>query len=276
MSAPQRRTDENKRLKQRADYFFSASARSRDEVARFAAELLEIGPTVAIGGFLRDLFLSGNRDFRSDVDFVVDPVSMAEFDRFADRLQARRNRFGGYSIDLSRWKVDVWPLERTWVAVHGHASVDRLADLVNATFFDWDAVLYDVRTHNLVASDSYFDRIRNRVLDINVAPNPNPLGNAVRAIRYAYRWDATFGPRLAEHVARQIADHGWGALLDSEKAGFSHKILPLLDGEAIFEAVRHCADGNDEAVRVSLRPVQHEFPFSDFEPQRTRLREQAA
>jgi hypothetical protein len=50
-------------LKRRADYFFESKARFRYEVAEFAELLLTLGPVVVIGGFLRDLNISGNRKF---------------------------------------------------------------------------------------------------------------------------------------------------------------------------------------------------------------------
>jgi hypothetical protein len=174
-----------------------------------------------IGGLLRDLSLVGNSGFKSDVDFVVDPVSMTEFDRLARQLGARLNRFGGFGITLQRWKVDVWPRERTWAAIHGYAEVNALQDLIHTTFFDCDAVLYDIAAHKITAKRGYFKRIQNRVIDINLQPNPNPLGNAVRALRYAYRWDAALGEKLVMHVAKQIHDQGWKALVASESRSFT-------------------------------------------------------
>jgi hypothetical protein len=92
------------RLKTRADYFFRSRSRSRAEVASFACQIAELGPLVVIGGMLRELYLAGNRNFVSDVDLVVNPVSMSEFDRVVNRFQAKMNRFGGYGLNLARWK----------------------------------------------------------------------------------------------------------------------------------------------------------------------------
>lgn len=107
---------------------------------------------------------------------MVDPRSMPAFERAVERLGAKVNKFGGYGIALDRWKVDVWPLERTWAAVNGHVPVATLHDLVDVTFFDWDAVLYSVDEQRLIAKSCYFDRVRRRVIDINLEPNPNPSG----------------------------------------------------------------------------------------------------
>ena len=254
-------TAERQRLEKRAAYFFTTSVRSRREVSAFAAALLKVGRVVVIGGLLRDLFLGGNQEFKSDVDFVIDPDSIAEFDRLANRLGARVNRFGGYCIELRRWKVDVWPRERTWAAVHGYASVSSLPDLVNATFFDWDAVLYDLASRRVITQRCYFERIHRRVIDINLEPNPNPLGNAVRALRYAYRWDAALGQKLVEHVAKQIQDHGWDKLVATENRSFSTPVLKSFDGDWLTALLRENARNGNGPIHLPLRPVQKELPF---------------
>jgi hypothetical protein len=219
-----------------------------------------------IGGLLRDLSFVGNSGFKSDVDFVVDPVSMTEFDRLALQRGARLNRFGGFGITLHRWKVDVWPLERTLAAVHGYAKVKSLQDLVHTTFFDCDAVLYDVMAHKVTAKRGFFKRIQSRVIDINLEPNPNPLGNAVRALRYAYRWDAAFGEKLVMHVAKQIHDHGWKALVASECRSFTTPVLVSMNGDAVTSALEDSAERGTGPIRLDLRPIQEELPFAVDEP----------
>ena len=220
-------------------YFLRSGYRGREEVHSFAEGLLDLGPTVVIGGMLRDLCLSGNKEFDSDVDFVIQPASISQFERIMNLQGASRNRFGGYGLRLGRWKVDVWPLERTWAAVNHHIDLSSLDDLTQVTFFNWDAIVYSLETREITTRQGYFDGLQDRFLEINLEPNPNPLGNAVRAIRYVCRWQAGLGPRLANHVAREIHDHGWDALIAAEREGFSDNLLTELDGEAIATSLRH-------------------------------------
>jgi hypothetical protein len=263
MSAHQLPEPESRLLKKRADYFFDSAVRSRGEVAEFAKALQEIGPCVVIGGFLRDLLLSGNREFTSDVDFVVDPASMGEFEKFVGGRGAVLNKFGGYGISLRRWKVDVWPLERTWAAVSGHVVVQNLDDLLKVTFFDWDAILYSVRQQKLIARGEYFEKINRRVLDVNLQPNPNPIGNAVRALRYAYRWEAAIGRTLATHVAKQIRDCSWTTMVDYERKSAPNPILGSFDGDHLFQVLRKNIALGNEHVHLPLKPQQQEFTFGD-------------
>jgi len=224
-------------LQKKATYFFSSTREKRTEVAKFASELEALGETVAIGGFLRDLLLDGNRRFSSDVDFVVKPASLKEFERKMRSLNAERNRFGGYAIQLARWKVEVWPLSTTWAAVHQHVEVNAIPDLLKVTFFTWDSILYSVSKKRIIATEDYFDKVDQRVLDINLRPNPNPTGNAIRAIRYAHRWGAYVSRPLADHIACQLRDNDWSDLVRYEYRSFPNPILRFLDPEAMQSAL---------------------------------------
>lgn len=250
MSEPLHRERTRIRLKRRVDAFFASRTEGRGEVAEFAASLGDLGRAVVIGGMLRDLCLSGPRGFRSDVDFVVHPGSLAEYDRFIGCLGGKPNRFGGHSIQLSHWKVEVWPLQRTWAAVHGHVAVNRVEDLLDVTFFDWDAILYEVSEKRLIASDAYYDRVVKLVIDMNLEPNPNPLGNAVRALRYAYRWNAHLGERLALHLCRQVSEAGWSKLVAYERSSFFDVRLDAVDGEAVTKCLRRYDRAGSGAMRL--------------------------
>ncbi|MBB3998374.1 hypothetical protein [Aureimonas pseudogalii] len=230
-------------LRRRAAYFFNTDRRARGEVREFAALLSTMGECAVVGGMLRDLCLGGHGAFRSDVDFVADVDDIDAFDRAMERMGATVNRFGGYGVKLAAWQVDVWPLQRTWAARKQHAEVRCLDDVLKTTFFDWDAVLYYPATGRVAAKEGYFGRLRDRVIDVNLLPNPNPVGNAVRALRYACRWQARLAPKLAEHVGRQVRDCGWDALLLAEERSFRKRHLRMLDAREIERRLAAIADG---------------------------------
>jgi hypothetical protein len=251
---------QQRRLKARADYFFRSRNRARGEVASFASRMAELGPVVVIGGMLRDLYLGGNRNFVSDVDLVVDPTSLSEFDRVLAQFEARKNRFGGYALKLARWRIDIWPLERTWAAVHGYVDVRDATDLLKVTFFDWDAITYQCDKKSINCEEHYFTKVDSRILDINLEPNPNPLGNAVRALRYAWRWNAKLAPRLARHVYVQFCERGWDSLVDAERSSFISQILRHVDGSEVFSSLRSLErEGWSRPVRLQLASEQISF-----------------
>jgi hypothetical protein len=219
MSAPLARTPEQ--LKRRVCYFlFESQRRGRREVADFAKQIYSLRDVAIIGGMLRELAVAGNAAFTSDVDFVAKPIAVREFDRLMRRKGASINRFGGYRLELTSWKVDVWPLERTWASRAGYHDVHDFPDLLGATFFDWDAVLFDYGQRKVLAEPDYFSRLASKIIDVNLRPNPNPAGNAVRALRYAYLNELSFGRQLAEHVLECLSAHTWEDLIAREQKSF--------------------------------------------------------
>jgi len=250
-------------LEGRAAYFFSSKKKRRSEVFDFATRLESMGETVAIGGFLRDLLLDGTRRFISDVDFVIRPPSLGEFERDMKKLNASRNRFGGYSIQLSRWKVEVWPLETTWAAVENHVDVTQMQDLLKVTFFNWDSILYSVSKRKVFASTKYFDQVSARFLDINLAPNPNPLGNAVRAVRYAHRWQAWLGRSLAEHIARQVKDVSWEVMANYERRSFGNSVMRFIDGDLAEKRLRCFLSSDYPVLQLTPKPEQLRLRLDD-------------
>lgn len=222
------------RLSKRVLYYLSSHKRGRHVVGAFIEELSQLGEVAIIGGMLRDLTLFGNREFSSDVDLVIQPTNLREFDVLMGSLDAKINRFGGYSTVAGRWKVDIWPLERTWARVAGHRIVNRFDDLLDCTFFNWDAVLFHVNRKELIAKEHYFADLRERVLSINLEPNPNPLGNAVRALRFSARANARWTQPLANHVLGCISEYGFEYIKEKEKESFDDLRIQNMNFENVM------------------------------------------
>ena len=75
----------------------------------------------------------------------------------------------------------MWSIEDTWAHTAGLVQVREPADLLKCTFFDWDAILFDLESEAIVAGENYFQLLAANVLDINLEENPNPRGSLVRA-----------------------------------------------------------------------------------------------
>ncbi|CDX27986.1 conserved hypothetical protein [Mesorhizobium sp. ORS 3359] len=210
-------------------YFLSSRYRGREDVRDTLRELREYGRLVMIGGAIRDIALFGNAGFKSDLDLVIDTNDLVDFERRMKVIGARVNRFGGYALPLRRWQVDVWPLKRTWAHLNGHVRVESFKDLPKATFFTCDAVIYDLEERNLISRDGYFDELSKRVLEVNLLPNPNPKGNAVRAIRYSLLKGFRWGPGLAKFFAETVGEVGWAALEKEEERSFNARCLGMMN-----------------------------------------------
>lgn len=172
------------------------------------------------GGAIRDLAVHGNDEFPSDVDIVLEAADEQRLLSRMTELKAQRNRFGGFRFSTSRWKFDVWRLEDTWALRQGYVTGTSAEALLRSTFFDWDAVAYDFSTRRLIMLDGYFERLQRGVVDINLEPNPNPRGNAERALRLYWNGNVALAPKLAEFVAAFAGDFG------AHRNGYPETLLP--------------------------------------------------
>lgn len=210
-------------LKRRVDrYFWSNQSTEMACLTATFDECFRKFPRVAVvGGLVRDFARAGRSGFRSDVDLVIDAPA-GTIARLAERVGANPNRFGGYSSKQGPWKIDFWALETTWG--RRYVQVSRLEDVIACTFFDWDAIAYDLWERKLIWSDDYMERLRQRVLDINLLPNPSPIGNLLRAVRRLILWDCYPGPRLKEFIKGHLHDAALSYIQRKERELFPVRV----------------------------------------------------
>jgi hypothetical protein len=195
----------NDALKRRLDRYFWANNTGEMEFLRqvLKDKFIDFERVAVIGGLVRDFAHGGRRSFRSDLDLVID-APKERIAEIASSLRATPNRFGGFGCKQGPWKIDFWALETTWA--RKYVPLNSLEDIVSSTFFDWDAVAYDLKERKLICSEDYLFRIRSRTLDVNLLPNPSPLGNLVRAVRRLMIWRVRAGPLLKSFIEQHLDD----------------------------------------------------------------------
>lgn len=216
-------------LKKRVRRFFESPPYERRAVAQVTRELGEVAEVYVFGGLLRDLALYGGANFSSDVDIVVVPHEGAAIEAIAKKFQFKKNKFGGYRLASSRWLFDVWEFDKTWAFVEDHVQPKSRRSLNETTFFNWDAVFYDLRSNQIVCAEHYFDQLANLSLDINLEHNPNTMGMFMRALRFIEQDHARTEPRLTKFIADVFdseanssillyhAEHSKAAFLSAER-----------------------------------------------------------
>lgn len=210
-------------LKRRLDRYFWAnkSAEMSYLNATFDAHFRTFDRVAVIGGLVRDFAHQGRSGFRSDVDLVINGPA-DEVALLAERLRATPNRFGGYGFRDGPWKIDFWSLETTWGGKY--VSVKTLDDIVSCTFFDWDAVAYDLWEKRLICSGDYLERIRRKTIEINLRPNPSPRGNLVRTIRRLVLWQLRPGPQLRDFIDENLDAAALKFVQAKEKELFQYQV----------------------------------------------------
>ena len=174
-----------------------------------------------IGGLVRDFAREGRSGFHSDVDLVINGPA-EEVSRLAAKLNAVPNRFGGFGYRDGPWKIDFWALENSWA--RRHVEIFSFNDLLSATFFDWDAVAYDLWDRKLICPKDYLSRIGQRTLEINLRENPSPMGNLVRAVRRLVLWAVEPGPRLKDFIEEYLDDSSLRFIQAKELELFSEQV----------------------------------------------------
>lgn len=212
--------------------------------------LQSMGSVALVGGAIRDVALGGISSFRSDFDFVIYDCDTEDFRRKMNDIHSTPNRFGGFKIHGFSADVDVWHLEDTWANRQGLVKVNGVEDILKCTFFNWDAVVFDIRNRKIHSSFDYIDVLRSRVLDINLEENPNKAGALVRAIRRAVCWNALFGPKLTRFALECLCSMRWDDLVDLDRKSYpSEAVLCLLSAEKIIENLMKNVEGQPGVTR---------------------------
>ena len=237
----------------------------------FLNSVMSVGRLALIGGAVRDVARQGVLGFKSDLDFVLHKGDVSEFYHVMREYGARKNTFGGFRVELGRARIDIWALEDTWARRVGLRNVTSLVDLVDCTFFDWDAVIFDIDTGSLISRPNYLTLIASRTLELNLEENPNPKGSLVRAIRRRAMWRVFFGPRLRSFVERELERHSWGELVELDTAAFDFPVLLYCDPDRLREGLSIDSSSDGSSIRRAQEPnaVQLETPFSCSHPNRS-------
>ncbi len=229
-------------IKKRITRFLTSTSYWRQEISGVIDLLSPAGSVGIFGGALRDLALTGNQSFPNDVDLVVSTDDLDHLSWLVKDFQPVRNRYGGYSFRSQHWKFDVWALSQTWAIREGLIPASDLSDLVKTTFFDWDAIVFDTKTKRLSTCDDYFEKISMGMVGINLARNPYPLGNAVRALRMYLSMRAGLSISLGDYVLSVIDEVGMHELVDAERKGFRNLLLSETLLESLIPKIRDAVD----------------------------------
>lgn len=208
-----------------ARFFSPDGARMRELHEEIIGPLSDIGRVLVVGGLIRDLaFYGADERPVSDIDFVV-TGSADKLQRLAAGLGAEPNRFGGFGLSKSSYRIDFWSMNRTWAKVNNIVSVKTPKDLVKTTFFNWDGIVYDLSDRDIYALPKYMDFLHSGLLDINLRENPSEIGNLVRALRRLVMWDAKPGRSLNKFMEQIIYQNRWSDIVEIEKKAFNISYL---------------------------------------------------
>jgi predicted nucleotidyltransferase len=209
----------------------------------FLADIVPSGNLYLFGGLLRDVSLFGRKAFNSDIDIVVEG-DWTHCVEFLERIGAARNKFGGYRFQVGKWPIDIWKAEETWAIRRGLIRYDGIFSLTKTTVLNWDAILMNWKSKNLVCRNDYLESLVNRRLDIVLTENPNPKGTAVRVFRHICLKDARqLTSRAADYLASCTRKYSFAELKESEIASYKTSVIDP-DLFRWFELISYPSEGD--------------------------------
>jgi len=179
--------------------------------------------------------LLGRKGFNSDIDIVVEG-SWRNCVPYLESLGARKNKFGGYRLEVAGWPIDIWSAKETWAIRQGLVPYMGIASLTETTVLNWDAILMNWRTRNFICGEDYLNQINSKLLDIVLEKNPNPLGMAVRVLRHLCIKDAhKITPSAANYLATCTSIFTFGEIKRSEIRSYGNSEIE----PAIYKLFEH-------------------------------------
>jgi len=158
------------------------------------------------GGAVRDIMLSTSRNnlVPRDLDIVLAYTNLEDVAAAFSEGVKRRNRYGGVSIEIKNWSLDIWLLNKTWAFENNYVEVAGFSDFPKTTFLDIEAVAVELFAKKgrkrEIYSKGFFEAILKRTIEINLEDNPNPTTSIVRALSVAKKLKFAIGRNLANYI----------------------------------------------------------------------------
>ena len=205
---------------------FCAGLNRHAQVRAIIDELLKEGDVILFGGAIRDIALYGVRGFRSDVDLVFVGSVEYLFGVLEPLGGVKTNRFGGARLQVSRFMVDIWPIEMTWAFRYQHVPFTSVTDLRQTVITSWEAAMYSLGTQTLYCSDGYVSELSSGYMDLVLKENPNPLGSIVRVLRnFAKHGARVPSNTLFFHLVSEVKRYSLDEILEHERSSFRDSYL---------------------------------------------------
>lgn len=238
-------------------------SRSIADFLDFIVDAVPDGDLYLFGGVLRDLALLGRRGFNSDIDLVVEG-NWQGCTTYLESLGARKNKFGGYRLQVAGWPVDIWSAKKTWAIEQGLVPYKGIASLTETTVLNWDAILMNWRTHSFILRKNYLESIRSRELDIVLEKNPNPLGMVVRVLRHFCSKDARkITPSAAQYLANSTKKYTFDEIKNSEIRSYGSSLIepPIYRLFEHFNAHKGLDIGSRFSIACDMLQREVELPL---------------
>lgn len=227
------------------------------------------------GGVLRDVLLR-KKALPRDIDIIVHDIQRDDLERLFSDFNINYTRFGGISILIKDWKVDIWPLSETWAFKERYVPFNNcFSDYTKTTFLNIEAVAVELFTKRgrkrTIYSKGFFDSMSKRVLEINLEENPDPEINITRAIYMSMIYHFALGPHLRHYISERSDQLNIERIRRILKNSYTMSNVNKEYIKTIFQNIKEKKDLNHRIIALREGKIQIEDTDLFYRKQNSKL-----
>jgi len=247
-------------LRKRLNRFFDEKVSHRARLNGFVNQLSDVADVYIFGGLIREFTFKSIKNFKSDVDIVVQVKDRAKYQELLNSHNHDQNKFGGYRLALNQWLVDLWEFEDTWAFKEAIVQCDEATSLLDTTFFNWDAAFYHYNSKKIECKANYLQDISSKILDINLEKNPNEFGAFIRSLKLIARTQAKTKSQLSSFIMNFLPETNDE---DIKAYEYDHFKTCFLDDDFLHVARERSQLWNNQETFSWATEKQHELPITN-------------
>jgi len=177
---------------------------------QLVSEVEKTHDIILFGGVVRDYIVGMSLDPR-DFDMVLYPRGL-QSDNILTLLRyvfpednISKNQFGGYKVQDSHMKADIWLLCDTWAFKEGLLEA-TLNNLTKSVFLNIDAYAYHFT--NMYFIEQCDENNLPYEIDYVLEKNPKLLLNIIRALEFSDKYDIELSTRLRKLAIESLSGRG--------------------------------------------------------------------
>lgn len=187
-------------------------------------------------GVIRN-FLLGYLENR-DIDIVIDDIDNISIPRkYLNKIDYKRNSFGGYKLKVGKIVVDVWGLNNTW-GIRKLNLNNTPYSLIRTAFFNFSSIVYDFNNERFIYDKSFLEFFKApHAMDIRYEENPNIPLCIINTFYYSLKYSFPIKYRLCKWVV----DH-YNININFEIVQLNHFKRIIFTNDDISELIKVCSD----------------------------------
>ncbi|WP_059050379.1 hypothetical protein [Paenibacillus senegalimassiliensis] len=183
--------------------------KTHTEASRFIELLSQIGELLFFGGSIRDYYINQKyetlpRDFDIAIKFDSNnsKESNSTLQYILKNYNYKKNRFGGYKVQVEHIEFDIWDMKNTW-AFKEEKLVPKEENLVKTVYLNIDGIVYNFNK-NILYYDEINKSLEDKLIDIVLDDNPQKKLNLLRAIVFKKKYNLQFSSDLIDEFKKNI------------------------------------------------------------------------